>query len=370
MLRLGVTTNSAVGKVADKWSATEYDPALTFFGFPPLRPYRIRLSYGASEVERYRDEPHWPEALFVDKYCPGRRIETVLSLCCGLGHVERQIVRRLGTVRHCLALDVAPGAVAEATRRAEQSGLGGVITYRVEDINHWTWPVNAFDLVIANGALHHLSALERVLDGVRHALRRGGILYANEHVGASLQDYPPRQVELINAAIYLLPPELRPRRPAPAGLLARALPPSVRKAAGLLCGDAHVPDPRDRPHWPAAKKALAAAVRAAVPACRRRRPDFRLLHGSRKQYLLRTDPSEGVRSAEIIPLMQKHFPHVEVRPYGGALLAYALDTTFYRAFKRHDPRHTELLRLLCELEEHFTHTGELGPEYAFLIATR
>jgi SAM-dependent methyltransferase len=370
MLRLGTKPITPTQKVADKWSATEYDPALTFFGFPPLRPYRIRLAFGEEEVRRYRDEPQWPEAVLVDKYLSGRNVETVLSLCCGFGHVERMVVRRLGTVRHCLGLDVAPGAVAEAARRAERAGLGGVMSYKVADVNDWTWPVHAYDLVIANGALHHLSALERVMDGVRLALRPGGLLYANEHVGASLQDYPPRQIELINAVKYLLPPALRQRRRAADAPTSGILPSPMRKVSDLVLGNRHVPDPRERPQWPAAKKAVAAALRAVLPSCRQRRTEFRLLHDSRKQYLLRMDPSEGVRSAEIIPLLRKSFAEVEVRPYGGAILAYALDATFYRAFRKDDPCHRDLLGLLCRIEQHFAEGGEMGTEHAILIARR
>lgn len=360
MPRLLANANNDSRKVADKWSATEYDPAATFFGFPPLRPYRIRLAFGEQEVQRYKDEPQWPELLFVDKYLSGRRIETVLSLCCGFGHVERMIVQRLGTVRHCLALDVAAGAVAEARRRAERAGLGDVLRYEVADLNHHALPVDAYDLVIANGALHHLSNLEGVLSGIRRALHPGGILYANEHVGASLQDYPPRQIELINAVAYLIPTELRSRRPAKVLSVAWALPPSLHEASDLLRG------------WtrPAAKKVVTAALRFLLRPGRRPQPAFPLLHGSRKKHLLRTDPSEGVRSAEIIPLMRAYFASVEIHPYGGAVLAYALDSAFYRGFNPQDRRHVELLRLLCELEEHLTDSGEVGLEHAIMIATK
>ena len=356
-------------KVAGKWSVTEYDPALTFFGFPPLRQYRIRLAYGAQAVQRYADEPQWPELLFVDTYLRGRRVENVLSLCCGFGHVERAIVRRLATVRHCLGLDLAPGAVAEARRRAERDGLGDVMKYEVADLNLHAWPAGAYDLVIANGALHHLVNLEGVLSGIRQALRPDGILYANEYLGAPLQDHPPRQLELINAAAALVPAALRPRRPPPGGWLRRAVPRALWRAWDVARGRSHIPDPRDRPHWPASKKVAARVLRAALPLCRQPRPDFGPHYRGRRQHFLKTDPSEGVRSHQIIPLVGKYFAEVEVHPYGGGILAYALDASFYRRFDPLNRHHVDLLRLLCDVEEHYTDTGELGTEHAIIIAT-
>ncbi len=95
---------------------------------------------------------------------------------------------------------------------------------------------------------------------------------------------------------------------------------------------------------------------------------FGIVHDSRKAEFLRTDPSECVRSAEIIPLTRRSFPSVQVMGYGGGILAYALDDEFYRRFDAANALHRETLAALCTLERHFMATGELGLEHAIIIA--
>ena len=67
-------------------------------------------------------------------------------------------------------------------------------------------------VIIANGALHHLSNLEGVFEGIRHTLKPNGLLYACDYVGPSYQDHSARQLQLINAAAFLVPSELRDRK--------------------------------------------------------------------------------------------------------------------------------------------------------------
>ena len=98
--------------------------------------------------------------------------------------------------------------------------------------------------------------------------------------------------------------------------------------------------------------------------------DFGIVHISPKDNLLRIDPSECVRSSEIIPLVKDIFPDVEVRPFGGGILMHALDGNFYANFDMNNPLHTKSLEMLCQLEKHFMDTGEIGIENAFIIARR
>jgi hypothetical protein len=96
--------------------------------------------------------------------------------------------------------------------------------------------------------------------------------------------------------------------------------------------------------------------------------DFGAVYRSPKQYLLRTDPSECVRSGELIGLMRSYFPSVEVRPFGGGILQHALDQNFYDHFDPANRRHAELLQLLINTERTLMKAGEIGPENAFFFA--
>jgi hypothetical protein len=83
---------------------------------------------------------------------------------------------------------------------------------------------------------------------------------------------------------------------------------------------------------------------------------------------MRTDPSECVRSSEIIPLIKNSFPNTEIRPFGGGILQHALDTNYYANFDASNPVHSKNLEMLCSLEKHFMDTGEIDIENAFIIA--
>jgi ubiquinone/menaquinone biosynthesis C-methylase UbiE len=52
-------------------------------------------------------------------------------------------------------------------------------------LNDYDWKPSGYDLVIANGALHHIKNLEGVLDGMRRTLKPGGLLYVCEYIGTS-----------------------------------------------------------------------------------------------------------------------------------------------------------------------------------------
>jgi SAM-dependent methyltransferase len=338
---------------ADKWSKLEPDTGQSFFGFAPLREYLIETAYGPALAAKHKGNRYWAEDILVDEYLRGRRIHDVLSLCCGFGEVERRVVSRLKAVRSCLGVDVAPGALAAARERAAAEGLTAM-GYAQADLNHYLWPDATYDLIIANGALHHLAALEEVPAGMARALRPGGVIYANEHVGASRLDHSARQLELINAAAYLVPPELRQRRPIPFGDT-RPVPRAINRLF-LRSGGA--------PLWHGSLLDTFARTLFNSKAFR-----FGSLYSSPATKLARSDPSESVRSSEILRLFRAQFPAAQIRAYGGGLLAYALDERFYEAYDDLNPRHRAVLELLCALERELMAEGELGPEHAILIVT-
>ncbi len=350
----------AIEKTAAAWSAYEPAVASTFFGFPPLRVYQVTTAFGSDAAEEYADDPRWAEDIVCDRYLADREVTSMLSLCCGFGTVEQHVVRRLGTVDSCLACDLAPGAVAEAARRAAGLGLSDVIDYDVVDLNAHEWPRPTYDLVIATGALHHLARLESVLDGVWGALKPGGVLFANEHVGARHQDFPPRQLELINAAAHLVPPELRRRRQSRPNPFAGSLP---ERPVDALLGNLEL----SGADGGSAKRALASVLRRVSLPPRR---GFGPLVRSPKPGILRNDPSEGVSSDRILPAVRRRFAEVHVHPYGGALLAYALDSAFYAGYRADRPDHRELLETLCALESHLVASGELHDEHAIIVAIK
>jgi hypothetical protein len=66
--------------------------------------------------------------------------------------------------------------------------------------------------------------------------------------------------------------------------------------------------------------------------------------------------------------LRRAFGEVEVRPYNGSLLAYALDRRFYESFDPGDEHHRHLLDTLTSLEHRLIASGELTPHHAALAA--
>lgn len=349
---------SEVSRVADFWS--QYEPVVdgpSFYTSRIMRPYIIESAFGRQFVELYGHDASFMVNLLMELYLKQRNIQSVLSLCCGFGHVERELVTKLGTIKECIGVDIAEGALAAARQRASDEGMKS-IKYVSADLNNYKWESQKYDLVIANGALHHIKSLEGALSGIRQSLKPGGVFFACEYVGPSYMDHSTRQLEIINAASFLVPPELRARtgRPVINERLFRLLS-RIQVAANK----------KERAEWPKWKKFVARAGRVIFHRDESKL-NFGIVHISHKSHLLRVDPSECVRSDEIIPIARKYFSELEVRPFGGGILQHALDERFYENFDATNPTHISTLEVLCQLERHFMKTGEIGAENAFLIA--
>jgi SAM-dependent methyltransferase len=354
--------------VAEKWSNLEPDIVKTYFGFPWLRQYLIKSAFGEKLAAEHQNNRFWAEDIFISKYLQNRDISSVLSLCCGFGTVERHFVSELNSIIECVGVDIAEGALKTAKDRAYNDGLDHIISYKCADLNNFAWEENKYDLVIANGALHHLKNLEGVLSGINYTLKTNGILYANECVGASYQDYPDRQLELINAVAYLVPPELRDRIGIPFRHSHRHFASLYRllyKLRNNMYTDINYAS------WPRKKRIVVSFLGKLLNSGNNKcNFNFGVIHDSQKHIFLRTDPSEGVRSGEIVPLMHNYFNNVEVHSYGGALLKYALDKKFYENYNCNNLQHKRLLNLLCELEESYIQTKQVNIEYAILIGNK
>lgn len=358
--------------VEQKWSSYEPNIEKTFFGFPPLRFYLIESAFGSTLAEKHQNNRFWAEDIVVSKYLQSKEIINALSLCCGFGSVERRIVPQLPHIRKCVAVDIAFGALQAARTRARNAGLGDIIEYVRGDLNNYSWQEERYDLIVANGALHHLENLEGVIEGIKLSLKPGGILYANEFVGASYQDYPVRQLELINSAIFLLPSELRQGVATPFRHSHRILL-FLYRMLTLLRGDLEVKYLNHPEDTASAKLKIRNGILKLIKKYSPNRKasfKFGIVHDSQKAYFMRTDPSEGVRASDIIPLLKSKFSEVEVRFYGGPILAYSLGKKFYDAYNHGNLLHRKTLETLWKLEQHYIEMGEVCGEHAILIARK
>lgn len=236
----------------------------------------------------------------------------VLTLGCGEGELERGLARLGFATRHD-ALDLAPAAIERARAAAAAAGLDH-IQYRVADLNRVSLEPAAYDCVLGAHSVHHLEALEHVLAETARALGPGGWLFLNEYVGPSRFQWTDRQLEVVNGLLAALPARFRRNLARPGTLKTRIGRPSVLR--------------------------------------------MRLV-----------DPSEAVRSAEILPLLPSYFEVVEVAGYGGTVLAVLLHEIAGN-FADTEPGGAELLEAICDLEDALIACGDLTHDFAVVVARK
>jgi SAM-dependent methyltransferase len=254
---------------------------------------------------------------FVDRYLPiqsGRsaRVKRALTLGCGHGELER------GLTQYDLAeihegVDLADGAVEEATRLAKAGGFDH-LRYRVADLNTIELPKCTYDVVFGVSAIHHVARLEHLFREVLLSLKPGGYFMLDEFVGPSQFQWPQEQVAVINELLSQLPVEFKH---------------SITNPGKVKC-------------------CVWTPSREAMNEC---------------------DPSEAIRSGEIVQLLPWFFDIVEFRGYGGNLLQFLLEEIAGH-FRLDDPHAMQYLQSFFDREDQLIASGKFSHDFATIIARR
>ncbi len=240
------------------------------------------------------------------RYLGGRRDLAALSLCSGPGWNEAAWARS-GCFSRIDGIELSPELVADASRRAREAGLDAILHFRQGDAGRPPWPREKYDLVLSEGALHHLSPLERVLPALASVLAPGGLLVMTEFCGPDRFQWTRGQLRLARRALALIPPKLR------------------------LKGNGRI------------KKTV--------------------LRPGRLRMLL-ADPSEAAESSRILPLLRRHFVPVEEKPLGGTvvnLVFWEIAGNFLKA----DEEAAAVLEKVCRMEEQGLSSGGIASDYWF-----
>jgi GT2 family glycosyltransferase/2-polyprenyl-3-methyl-5-hydroxy-6-metoxy-1,4-benzoquinol methylase len=235
-----------------------------------------------------------------------------LSLGCGNGVVERAALA-IGLCERFDAFDLSAEAISVAEQEADRAGVASRITYRIADLNTIELAADTYDFAIAAQSLHHVEGLEHVLDEVAASLTDDGIFIVQEYVGPSRFQSSEEAIELMNRVLDALPEELR-------------LEPGTKTVR--------------RAFRPASAEAVAAA-----------------------------DPSEAIRSAEIVPLLEERFEIVYRADFGGTLLHLPLAGILVN-FDPDDPKDAALVDLMSLYEETLIERGALKSDFTYIAARR
>jgi len=243
------------------------------------------------------------------KYLHGRENLCTMSLGCGTGGKEIQWAR-LGVFERIDAYDLSEKRIRDAAHRASEDGLDEVVKFFVADVHNIEVPDKHYDVIIAEHALHHFPHLNKVMNEVKRWLKPSGYFIVNDFVGPSRMQYTERQLEVVNGLLSILPK--RYRRNWKTGTI------------------------KDRCYRP------------------------------RRLIMMLNDPSEGIESQDILPLLHREFDILELKPYGGTVLNL-LFADIAHNFMAQDTETQRLLNLCFEVEDALLETGELQSDFVFAI---
>lgn len=233
------------------------DAAAQFWDQESVAPTHVSWM-GDQTVRDYINEsisgsPHiWPISWFL-QFIGERRFGRALSIGCGTGPLERDLIRR-GICRQIDAFDGSPGSIDVARKLANEEGFGSRIHYYVDNFNEPKLARNAYDAVFFHQSLHHVAKLEKLMAAILRTLRRDGLLYLDEYIGPSRFDWNDALIAPHRAVFARIPEDLRLYDPLPLPI----------------------------------------------------QPD---------------DPSEAIRSSEIMPQLARGFRLLARRDYGGTILS-------------------------------------------------
>lgn len=133
-----------------------------------------------------------------------------VSLGCGEGALERDLLSK-GLCASILGIDISSAALKLAQTRSEAAGLTGV-RYQRGDLNTLKLPPAAFDAAFFHQSLHHVEDLDTCLSATASALRPGALVYIDEYVGPSRDEWSPAHIKRASDLFAQLPACVRRSR--------------------------------------------------------------------------------------------------------------------------------------------------------------
>jgi 2-polyprenyl-3-methyl-5-hydroxy-6-metoxy-1,4-benzoquinol methylase len=234
-----------------------------------------------------------------------------LSVGCGFGVIERTL-RRHDFCQLIHGVDVAENAIETARKSAQAEGLDG-LTYEVADLNTVKFPAETYDVVYAHASLHHIFYLEHVLDQIKQTLKPGGLFIVYEYIGPSQMQFPRRDLELADVFLRAIPERYR----------------KLQRREGIK---------RE-------------AFRASLDA------------------MNSSDPSEGTRASEIVPLIASRFEIKHFRYVGGTLLLLVFNEIAGN-FNENDPEVMPLVQALITLDNFLIDNAVLPSYHVYTVCQK
>lgn len=252
-------------------------------------------------------QQHWL-SWFLNEYLPvNRSFARSLSVCCGDG-VHELALANSGRVDFVSGFDISDGAIAKARAAFDEAGIPSEsFRFDVTDAADFD-AKETFDLMLSVGALHHVSDLEALLRTLAQRLSADGYFVIVEYVGPNRFQWTDRQLEVANRILAAL--DLRFLRDGTRTELMRPV----------------------------------------------------------EEAFIAIDPSEAVRSEDVLRCVEERFTIEYRRNFNGTVmhpLYPLLNAEFTNAG---DETFDSIIRLVLTLEDELVTAGVLASDFVFAIA--
>jgi SAM-dependent methyltransferase len=295
-------------KTAELWSAKADPAAFAQRRFTSWMEHPVISQKYINRRMTGRDDQNWLNR-FRNTHVP-----TPLNLCASLGCGSGGLERHALAIDICSkfdAFDVAAGAIETAKSEAAAMGFGLRVNYQVCDLNTIVLAPQTYDAVFACQSAHHFDGLEHIFDQVHAALRPGGFFVLNEFVGPTRFQWTDQQLDLVNGLLAILPARYR----------------------RLIADPSQI---RDRLHRPTVEE------------------------------MISYDPSEAVRSSELMSQITQRFEVVEKIEFGGTILQLLLQDIAGN-FVPESEEDMAILDLICLLESKLIESKALPSDFVYLV---
>lgn len=232
-----------------------------------------------------------------------------LSIGCNVACPEMTIFRT-GLFDKIEVMDIAEGLLNKQKKAALEMGLDD-IEYIKQDFNTAVFDKDAYDVIWAIGTIHHIEKLETFFNQINNALKDGGIFIMREYIGPNRMQFTDMQLRIVNDILSILPEKYR------------------IKADGTIKHVVNRPDVDD---------------------------------------LIEADPSESVRSQDIMAIIEEILKIDRLAYTGGTILHLLLDGIASNF--ENDADAEVVLEILIQLEKTLIKEGVLSSDYVFCIAKK
>jgi ubiquinone/menaquinone biosynthesis C-methylase UbiE len=248
---------------------------------------------------------HWLTWLLND-FLKEQTFARSLSVCCGDGAHEIQLYKS-GKIQVVTGFDISEGAIRQAVARFHEAGAStDRFRFEVKDVNNLHLE-GQFDLIFSTGALHHTTNLEEVLANLQRVLSPDGYFVMVEFIGPNRFQWTDRQIEVANKLLNALDPQYL-------------------------------------------KNGYQETFERPTIEC-----------------MLKSDPSEAVRSEEVYALVKQHFSVVYERFYNGTILHQLHPLLQSQLANQQRKDFDSIVRLILVAEDLLVSNGVLPSDFVFLI---